>query len=161
MRLTFRRFAVLTLFGGAAFALLVRFGALPESPVAAPSASAPDLFPNPWPTPPPPDVAALLGGLGPGAALRDGWRVRGVSPVHEQRIVIDVDKSGVGFRVALMREGRDERVPPKRTARYALYTIQPRPTADAVHDADYAVVLTAIAAVVTEHEATAPVPAGL
>lgn len=161
MRLTFRRFAVLTLLGGAAFALLVRFIVMPDAPAPAPSARVPDPFPNPWPAPPPADVAVLLGALGPGATLRDGWRVRGVSPVHEQRIVIDVDKSGVGFRVALKLEGRDERVPPKRTARYALYTIQPRPTADAVQDADYAAVLSAIAAVVTEREANVPVPAGL
>lgn len=157
MRLTFTRFAVLTLCGGALLALAFRLSTPPDPPAAAES----DPFPNSWPDPPPADVAALLGGLGPGSDLGGGWRVRGVSPVLEQRIVIDVDKAGVGFRVALTTKGRDERVPPKSTARYALYTIQPRPSAEAPKDADYAAVLTAIAARVTEREGSVAVPAGL
>ena len=152
MRLTFTRFAVLTLCGGALLALAFRLSTPPDPPAAAES----DPFPNSWPDPPPADVAALLGGLGPGSDLGGGWRVRGVSPVLEQRIVIDVDKAGVGFRVALTTKGRDERVPPKSTARYALYTIQPRPSAEALQDSDYAAVLGAIATRVTERPMSPP-----
>jgi len=133
----------------------------PSRPAPAPLPTASERYPNAWPAPPPPDVAALLGGLGPGSTLAEGWRVRGVSPVLEQRIVIDVEKDERGFRVALVLKERDERRPPKATARYALYTLQPRPSAEALGDDDYSTVVGAIAARVEEREGSVPVPGGM
>ena len=159
MRLTPRRLVILVLLSGALLAPLVVGRQPREAPAPPPVAS--EAYPNAWPTPPPADVAALFGGLGPGAALTPRWRVRGISPVHEQRIVLDVASGDLGFRVAVKLKERDERVPPKRTARYALYTIQPRPSAEQIQDPDYAEVLTALAAILTDREGKAPVPAGL
>lgn len=128
----------------------------PEAPPTAPVAS--ERYPNAWPGPPPPEVARLLGDLGP---LPSGWRIRGVSPVHEQRIVVDVEKGEAGFRVAVMLKERDSRRPPKATARYALYTLQPRPTEESIQEHDYAEVLGALATRIQANEAGAPVPSGM
>lgn len=138
-------------------ALRGQSGESQPAPAAAPS----ERFPNAWPGPPPPDVAALLGGLGSGSTLAAGFSVRGVSPVHEQRFLVDVAKGELGFRVAVMLKERDPRLPPKTTARYALYTLQPRPTAESLEDADYAAVLSALGAVIQQNEAVVAVPAGL
>lgn len=159
MRLTPRRFVILVLLGGALLAPLVVGRESPDALEPPPVTS--EAYPNAWPLPPPADVATLLGGLGPGSMLTPRWRLRGISPVHEQRIVLDVASGDLGFRVAVKLKDRDERVPPKRTARYALYTIQARPSADRIQDSDYAEVLSAIAAILTAHEGRAPVPAGL
>lgn len=127
---------------------------------ASPAPTASDRYPNAWPEPPPAEVSSLLGDLGPGASLGT-WRVRGVSPVHEQRIVVDVERGEVGFRVAIERKATSDKKPPKATERYALFTVQPRPSAEALDDADYAEVLDALAARLTQTEARVPTPAGL
>lgn len=132
-----------------------------EAPTPTALATASERFPNAWPEPPPRDVALLLGGLGPGSSLAGDWRVRGVSPVHEQRFLVDVANGERGFRVAVMLKERDPRLAPKTTARYALYTLQPRPTAESLQDADYAAVLGALGAIIEKHEALGPVPAGM
>lgn len=152
------------LLGGVVLVVLAIVLALrgPAQPApAASAASAGERFPNAWPDPPPADVAALLGGLGPGASLTESWRVRGVSPVHEQRILVDVASGERGFRVALLLKERDPRRPPKATARYALFTLQPRPTAESLKDADYSAVLGALATLVEKNEGVVPVPAGM
>jgi len=137
----------------------------PPTPVpvtsATRSADPPDPFPNFWPDPPPHDVGALLDGLGPSSPLADGWRVRGISPVQDGRITIDVARGDVGFRVWIVRRDRDERLPPRRTKKYDLYTAQPRPTAEAVGDEAYASVVAALAARVQRTEDRVKVPAGM
>jgi hypothetical protein len=134
----------------------------PTSSRPAPIASsAPDPFPNFWPNPPPADVGALLDGLGPGAPLGHGWRARGVSPVENARVTVDVARKGVGFRVWIVQRDRDQRLPPKRTKKYDLYTAQPRPTAESVSDEDYSSVLGALAQRIAKTELNVPVPAGM
>jgi hypothetical protein len=130
---------------------------LPNS--AAPRAVDP--FPNAWPDAPPADVAALLDGLGPGAQLTARWRVRGISPVIDAKIVIDVDRGDAGFRAWIVRSDRDSRLPPKRTAKFSLYTAQPRPTAEALDDAAYAEVLAALAQRIRRTETKVAVPRGM
>lgn len=152
------------LLGGVALvvvAILLALGGPEPVAVPAPTATVSERFPNSWPEPPPRDVALLLGGLGPGSILTESWRVRGVSPVHEQRFLVDVQSGERGFRVAVALKERDPRLAPKTTARYALYTLQPRPTAESLEDADYAAVLGALAAIVEKNEAAVPVPAGM
>jgi hypothetical protein len=120
-----------------------------------------DSYPNTWPLPPPIDVQRLLDGLGPGSALTARWKVRGVSPVHERKIVIDVDDGGRGFRVWVMQPESDKRVPPHKTEKYVLYTSQPRPTAQSVDDAAYGEVLEALGARIRRTENQVPTPVGL
>lgn len=131
-----------------------------QAPQAQPSAER-ERFPNPWKAPPPADVAALLGGLGPATDLGAGWRVRGVSPVHEGRIVIDVERGEIGFRVWVMRRDDADKRPPARTKHYALFVVQPRPTGEAVDDEGKGHVLAALAARLRATEGRVPVPAGL
>lgn len=133
------------------------------SPTAKNAVPAPRVsvrFPNPWPERPPHSVAEALDGLGPGDVLA-GFRVRGVSPVHESRIVVDVERGDAGFRVWIQRRDNDRRLPPAKTDKYALYVVQPRPTADAISDDDQAAVLKALAARLRRRERTVPVPVGL
>src|SRR5687768_16239787 len=75
-------------------------------PPSASAPSPPDPFPNEWPHPPPADVAALLSGLGPNTPLVGRWRVRGVSPVIDGRVVLDVDRGDVGMRVWIVQRER-------------------------------------------------------
>ncbi len=154
-------FAVL----GAALAIfgLVALSLVGQSPPATPSAAQEnERFPNTWPEPPPADVSRLLDGLGPGSPLVGSWRVRGVSPVADRRIVVDVDRGNdVGFRVWLMLPETDQRLPPLRTERYVLYTAQPRPTAQAVSDEMFSEVLGALAVRIRKTEMSVPVPSGL
>lgn len=152
--------AVLAACGLVVVALVLALG--PQPRAAAPVwPSTSERFPNEWPTPPPAEVAALLDGLGPGSELVGPWRVRGVSPVLSQRVVVDVDRGDAGFRVWIVVRGRDERLPPRQTARYSLYTAQPRPSAEALTDEDYAAVLDALAERIERTESSAAVPAGM
>lgn len=130
-----------------------------QSVPSPPTAS--ERFPNQWPDPPAQDVALLLDGLGPGAMLDARWRVRGVSPVHDGRVVVDVDDGSLGFRVEIRRKGEGKFLPPASTERYALFTIQPRPTLEAVSDEDYREVLSALAARLRKTEGRVPTPRGL
>lgn len=152
-------FAVL---GGVALVVLALGLAVRKpTPPAGPTVPADSRFPNAWPEPPPAEVAALLDGLGPGASLVGRWMVRGVSPVHEQRIVVDVDRGDAGFRVWIVKKDRDSRLPPTATGRYALYTAQPRPSVDALTEQDYAEVLGALSARLAKTETAVPVPSGM
>ncbi|MBK7581274.1 MAG: hypothetical protein IPI67_13800 [Myxococcales bacterium] len=130
-------------------------------PANVPAITVHEEFPNAWPSAPPPSVARLLDGAGPGTALGEKWRIRGVSPVHEQRIVIDVANGSIGFRVLVMLKERDARLPPKQTERYSLYTVQPRPRSDSVDDKDYDLVLKALGERIAKQEKSVPVPDGL
>jgi hypothetical protein len=156
-------FVVLALVALVAVAVVLAIRARPSrvTMVASAAPTASERFPNAWPTPPPPDVAALLGGLGPGSELTGAWRVRGVSPVEQGRIVIDVVRDEVGFRVWIVQKGKDDRLPPRQTRLYWLYTAQPRPSAEALGDEDYAPVLDALVARIRSAESTVPVPAGM
>jgi hypothetical protein len=129
--------------------------------VEGPPPIASERFPNEWPNPPPADVAALLDGLAPGASLEGGWRVRGVSPVTDGHIVIDVARGEIGFRVVIVQKGKDPRRPPAESARYALYTAQPRPAADSIKDEDYAPVLSALRARLAKTESRVATPRGM
>jgi len=156
----------LPIFGGVLLlvvAVVLALRAAPAPGTASPSASAaePERFPNEWALPPPADVAALLDGLGPGSVLEGGWRVRGVSPVVDRKIVVDVQREDIGFRVWICLHDRDSRLPPRRTGRFSIYTAQPRPTQDAVRDEDFAQVLDAIAARVRSAEARVSLPRGM
>jgi len=154
-------FAVL---GASALIISVIISAIrsPSSePAPAPAVSAPDRYPNEWPNPPPSDVATLLGGLGPNTPLVGRWRVRGISAVTNGRIVIDVDRGDIGMRVWVVRKESDPRKPPAETARYALYTAQPRPNADSIDDQASGEVLGALVERIKQTEASAPFPAGM
>jgi hypothetical protein len=142
------------------FALLCVRVPEPEGPPAVTS-RIPDPYPNTWPLPPPADVTRLLDGLGPGSTLTTRWRVRGVSPVLDKKIVVDVDDGAVGFRVWIMRPGNDQRLPPHKTEKYVLYTSQPRPTAEAVGDGAFGEVLKALGERLQKTENSVPTPAGL
>jgi hypothetical protein len=135
-------------------------GAPPESSASASPGSDRE-FPNEWPEAPPADVGALLGGLGPGSALDGGWRVRGISPPKERRVVIDVQRDGIGFRVWLTAKGAGPPGPPKQTERYALYTVQPRPEQNSVPNEEFGRVLEALGSRVAQNEARVPTPRGL
>jgi hypothetical protein len=145
----------------ASVALCPRRPPPPSSHQELPPPRASEAFPNAWPDPPPADVAALLGGLAPGAVLAEGWRVRGVSPVIDGHVVVDVEKGELGFRVVLMPRDKDRRAPPAASERYALYTVQPRPSAEKIRDDDYAPVLTALRARLLANEARVAVPRGM
>jgi hypothetical protein len=106
-------------------------------------------------------VAALLAGLGPNTPLVGRWRVRGVSPVTDGRIVIDVDRGDVGMRVWIVRRESDPRRPPAQTERYALYSVQPRPAADSIDDEASGEVLRALASRLKSTESSVPIPAGM
>lgn len=131
------------------------------APQVEAEAAPPSRYPNPWPDPPPADVAALLDGLAPGAPLPAGFVVRGISPVHEQRIVIDVERGEAGFRVWVVQRGTDERRPPGSSEHYAVYFVQPRPTADAIDDDARREVLREVLRRIRKTEATTATPAGL
>lgn len=144
----------------ACFALLcVRVPSREDPPPV--TSRIPDPYPNTWPLPPPADVARLLDGLGPGSTLTGRWKVRGVSPVHEKKIVVDVDDGAVGFRVWVMRPESDRRLPPHKTEKYVLYTSQPRPTAEAVGDDAFGEVLKALGDRIRRTENSVPIPLGL
>jgi hypothetical protein len=130
-------------------------------PPVVPAPPPRERYPNAWPDPPPADVARLLDGLGPDTPLVGRWRVRGVSPVHEKKIVVDVDRGDIGFRVWITKPESDKRLPPHKTERYVLYTSQPRPTAADVKDEDFAEVLKALGERIRRTELTAPIPAGM
>lgn len=121
----------------------------------------PDPYPNTWPLPPPADVTRLLDGLGPGSPLTGRWRVRGVSPVLDKKIVVDVDDGAIGFRVWIMKPESDKRLPPHKTQKYVFYTSQPRPTAEAVGDGAFGEVLKALGERIQKTENSVPTPAGL
>lgn len=153
----------LAVLGGASLIVLALVLAASPHP-KAPQPSAPtasERYPNAWPSEPPADVGALLEGLGPGAPLSGSWRVRGVSPVEDHRIVIDVDRGDAGFRVWIVRRGQDPRLPPKQTEKYALYTAQPRPSAEALDDEDYGAVLDELSARIKRTESRVAVPTGM
>jgi hypothetical protein len=118
-------------------------------------------FPNEWPDPPPPDVAALLGGLGPGMSLDAGWRVRGISPPRERRVVIDVERGEIGFRIWVTAKGAGPGAPPRETQKYALYTVQPRPAQNSVPNEEFGRVLEMVANRIAAQESRVPTPAGL
>lgn len=130
---------------------------------AAESAPSPNAssFPNEWPHPPPADVAALLGGLGPGASLDGGWRVRGISPPQQRRVVIDVERGEIGFRVWVTAKGAGPGAPPRETEQYALYTVQPRPAQSSVPNEEFGRVLENLAVRIAAQESRVPKPAGL
>jgi hypothetical protein len=153
---------VLGMAGLVVLALVLALRSQPRRPAPTPSApTASERFPNAWPAEPPSDVAALLDGLGPGSPLTGKWRVRGVSPVEDHRIVVDVDRGDAGFRVWIVRRDQDSRLPPKQTERYALYTAQPRPNAEALQDEDYGEVLDALVERIARTETKLAIPAGM
>lgn len=131
------------------------------SPPVVPAPKSPERFPNTWPEPPPAEVARLLDGLGPDSPLVGRWRVRGVSPVHEKKIVVDVDRGDIGFKIWVMRPESDKRMPPHKTERYVLYTSQPRPTAESVNDEAFGEVLKALGERIRRTEMTVPTPSGM
>ncbi len=132
----------------------------PSAKNAVPEPRVSVRFPNPWPEPPPRGVSDALDGLTRGDNIA-GFVVRAVSPVHEARIVVDVERGDVGFRVWIQRRDSGRQLPPAKTEKYALYVVQPRPTTDAIGDDDQAAVLKALAARLRRREKTVPLPAGL
>ena len=127
---------------------------------AVPPPRASVRFPNPWPDPPPADVAALFDDLRLGDTV-GGYRVRAISPVHDARIVVDVEKNDAGFRVWVERRKPGGRVPPAKTSQYALFMVQPRPSPDAINDEDQAAVLKGLVERIRRKESSVPVPSGL
>ncbi len=129
-----------------------------QDPLTAPE---PERYPNPYKGPAPADVTLLLDGLVRGSKLDGDFTVRGVSPPEARRIIIDVERGDLGFRVWLTRKGADERRPPASSARYALYVVQPRPSSEAITDDMKKAVLSDIKRRLKKTEANAAVPAGL
>ena len=119
---------------GATLGAAALFWPRPDVPRANAPAVAPERYPNPYKQPAPPDVTLLLDGLVRGASLDGGFRVRGISPPEDRRVIIDVERGDVGFRVWLMRKGADTRRPPAESEHFTLFIVQPRPTAEAVTD---------------------------
>src|SRR5262245_48128631 len=106
--------------GGLVLSAVIAIVRTPNAPPAtssAPPPAASDPFPNEWPAPPPPEVAALLDGLGPNTPLVGRWTVRGISPVQNARVTLDVDRGDVGLRVWIVRRESDPRRPPAQTER--------------------------------------------
>ena len=126
-----------------------------------PAAPEPERYPNPYKGPAPADVTLLLDGLVRGSKLDGDFTVRGISPPEARRVIIDVERGDLGFRIWLTRKGADERRPPASSARYALYVVQPRPSSDAITEDMKKAVLGDIKRRLKKTETSASVPAGL
>lgn len=131
-----------------------------EAPEQAAPAS-PERYPNPYKGPAPADVTRLLDGLVRGNRLAGGFSVRGVSPPEGGHVIVDVERGDVGFRVWITRKDKESVRPPASTERYALYVVQPRPSADAVTDEMRRAVLGDLKRRLAKTEANVSVPAGL
>jgi hypothetical protein len=126
-----------------------------------PPVAAPERYPNPYKQPAPADVTLLLDGLVRGSSLDGGFSVRGVSPPEDHRVIIDVERGDVGFRVWLMRKGADSRRAPASSEHFSLYVVQPRPSAEAVTDDMKKAVLGDLKRRLKKTESQVRVPSGL
>jgi len=107
-------------------------------------------------SPPPADVAALLGGLGPGAPVASLQVAR--VEVRDLQIRIELAGAGGGsMRVAIARTGALGFHALRASASYEIFYEAARGVDDAARDA----VLAAVEARLRENEGSAPVPRGL
>ncbi len=159
-RLGRRAGCALLVVGGAALFAIANWPRSEPKPTTPPVA-APERYPNPYKGPAPPDVTLLLDGLVRGANLDGGFSVRGISAPEEKRVIIDVERGDVGFRVWLMRKGADTRRAPASSEHFSLYVVQPRPSAEAVSDDMKKAVLGDLKRRLIKTETQVRVPVGL
>lgn len=159
-RLGRRAGCALLVVGGAALIAIANWPRNEPKPTTPPAA-APERYPNPYKGPAPPDVTLLLDGLVRGSSLDGGFSVRGISAPEEKRVIIDVERGDVGFRVWLMRKGADTRRAPASSEHFSLYVVQPRPSAEAVSDDMKKAVLGDLKRRLIKTETQVRVPVGL
>jgi hypothetical protein len=103
------------------------------------------------PAPPPvfpyaAEARALLGGLEPGEALRDGWVVERVEgPLPDRRIKVIAAREDASFAIWLVPTGQSQRSAPVASERWELFYDRPQPAQASVPGPEQVAVLELLA----------------
>lgn len=126
--------AVIVLLGFFTILVLAQGSSPPPEPVSEPEPAAtiePESPGNgePFHTPAPPDVTALLNGLSLGNEI-DGWKVVSFNVMPEKVVWIELGNNGVYFSIGIATKGKHTTPPPVQTELYDLTygMVRPRGT---------------------------------